>query len=470
MHRLQRGAIASKRTVRRSLTLAVDCPYMYCALSSSVGARMSRWTAGPISLLAAAVLVILPAGAGRSSDARAVDECDRRCAADLRMARVATQKYWEVSAALADGFVEASGCETTPEGAVGFVYQHLARGADQRVEVERPESLLYVPEGVVGTGRRLVGLQYSVSILEEGQVPPELFGRRFDGPVAGPLPGVGAFRLRVWLFSDAPGGLFAWANSAEACDAEGTVTPDAVVRGVCHEVAAIVPVRAATVRRVGRVPPEIRLRGENEDGSGDTALSVGAFSCEHVVLRDGTAIEDLLFAETVAPVYAPDWEGPDDLGSSRWLIRVVYSSRRYAGAQREAMGIGTDVVGYSPNVVSGFEPTVGRTGSYSFTSPEFALRATVTDTVPSLRPYFLRIWRDGTRGMGYYHVWVKDLTIGPAVIEVSPEPRTPLGQMVGCNSAATSCPSIRASGSVVTFGGAVRMTAQDEWWNPRDAA
>jgi hypothetical protein len=312
-------------------------------------------------------------------------------------------------------------------------------------------------------------LEYSLAILDEDQEPPELFGRRFDGPVAGPVPGIREYRLRVWMFSDAPGGLFASANSTEACDADTAVAPDAVVDGTCHEVGAIVPAPAATVREVGRLPPEIRLRGENEDGSGDTALSVGAFSCEKVMLRDGTVIEDLLFAETAAPVYAPDWDGPDDLGSSRWLIRVVYINEHYAKIQRGEMAIGTDVVGYSPTIADRFDRAIGPTGDYSFSSPEFVLRATVSDTVPSARPAFIRIWRKGTKGMGYYHVWAHDLAVGPAVIDVTPEPGTPLGEMVGCDHSAESCAPIATIGTAAAFGGAVAITAQHDWWNPRNA-
>jgi hypothetical protein len=428
---------------------------------------MSRRAAVATSLLVVALLMMAPADAGRPSDTNAADECDRLCRADLRLARAASERYWEVSTALADGFVEDSECESTAEGAVGIVYQHIARMSDQNPDVERPESLLYMPEGLLGFGRRLIGLEYSIAILDADQEPPELFGRRFDGPVAGPIPGIREYRLRVWAFSDAPGGLFASANSAEACTADAAVTPDAVVDGACYEVGAIVPVPAATAREVGRVPPEIRLRGENEDGSGDTVLSVGAFSCEKAVLRDGTVIENLLFAETAAPVYAPDWEGPDDLGFSRWLIRVVYSNEHYAKTQRGAMGIGTDVVDHSPALAGRFEPIAGRTGSYSFSSPEFVLRATVTDTVPTLRPAFVRIWRKGTQGMGYYHVWVDDLAIGPAVIDLTPKPGTPLGEMVGCDAAAESCEALRTGGTVVEFRGAVKMTTQRDWWNPR---
>lgn len=372
-----------------------------------------------------------------------------------------------MSAALADGFVESGGCEATPHGAEGIEHVNLARATDRSVDVERPEALLYVPEGLGGFGRRLVAVQYSVPVLDESQEPPELFGRRFRGPVAGTIPGLEHYRLRVWLFSEGPQGVFAEAHPAEACDSGGPVAPHSTFIG-CQEVGVSLFFPAARVREIAKIPDDFRLEGEDDEGGGTTGVTAAGFSCDRVILEDGTEVSDLRFAEVWANVQAPDWEGVGNNGASRYLLRMTFNDLGFARSLRRGMGVGSGVLGHSPDVAREFDSIVGLTGDYAFSSPEFTIRATVTEPVAHGRPVFVRIWREGRRGMGTFHAWVGNVAFGAAVGEVIPTPGTLLAELVGCDSDADACDPILTGGFHVTFDPApYTTTVLQEMWNPR---
>ena len=145
---------------------------------------------------------------------------------DLDRVAVATERYFDVAAALADGFIQASPCEAVAGvGAMGHHYLNPAR-MDGRIVLTEPEVLLYIPEG----GRlRLAGVEYVLPIIQDGRpyfgaaMPvtgpaPTIMGQTFQGPMPGHNPAMPwHFDLHVWLFDDNPAGRFAQFNSRLRC-------------------------------------------------------------------------------------------------------------------------------------------------------------------------------------------------------------------------------------------------------------
>jgi hypothetical protein len=412
------------------------------------------------SVLALAALTTLLAATSATAQTPGAEDCDSGCRAELEQARAATERYTDVTVANRDGFVESTPCQSSPQGTIGIQDVNLGR-SDQTVDVESPESLLYVPEA--GAGRRLVALEYSEPVLQDGipyhgseppdpariQPPPVLFGRQFTGPAPGRGPlDPWQYHLRVWLFSENPDGVFADANPAEACDAAGLVAQHATTEG-CHEVHAVISAPAERVRQVGRVPDRFRLRGEQR-GVGE--VSVDTLSCDSIAV-DGTAAPTkfTVFEVLLDP---PDWVGVDPCCASRYLFRLVTDNPNMARYLRQGSGVGPDVIAYSPDLEQRFGPLVGTTGSYFFSTPDYELDATVTDPEPAGVTTAVRWWHETPRGMANLHQWLDGVRLGPAVVQVTPRPGTLLAEMVGCVPGPDpgSCKPISAdSGLVVTW-------------------
>lgn len=159
-------------------------------------------------------------------------ECPDDCQEQLTQARAATAQYHNESKALADGFFSTFECVEAPGlGAMGVHYVNPIRMMDINVDVSQPEALLYLRQND-GT-MRLVGLEYVAPVLSNG-IPwfggennpppvvdnpaPTLFGRTFDGPMAGHTPGQPwHYDLHVWAWRDNPRGLFFPFNSKLSC-------------------------------------------------------------------------------------------------------------------------------------------------------------------------------------------------------------------------------------------------------------
>jgi hypothetical protein len=135
---------------------------------------------------------------------------------ELAAVRRATAKYHDVQQALADGYVPVSPCEELPgKGGMGIHYLNPALAQDLESDPLRPEILLYVPSE---QGPRLVGVEYFQA--NAGQQAPRLFGRRFDGPMAGHTPDMPEhYDLHVWLWQANPDGIFAAWNPTVRCGA-----------------------------------------------------------------------------------------------------------------------------------------------------------------------------------------------------------------------------------------------------------
>ncbi len=127
--------------------------------------------------------------------------------------------YQDVSRALSDGFVPVSECTESPEGGMGvhFLHPGLATAAPDPAQ---PSILLYSPTD--GGGYELVGAEWFQADADQDVATdddrPTLWGRPFDGPMAGHGPGMPVhYDLHVWLYDSNPAGVFAPWNRSISC-------------------------------------------------------------------------------------------------------------------------------------------------------------------------------------------------------------------------------------------------------------
>ncbi|HUG65711.1 MAG TPA: hypothetical protein VMK83_10875 [Gaiellaceae bacterium] len=155
----------------------------------------------------------------------------------LRQVRAAVAKYHSFEQAKRDGYtVEGEPCVASPGGAMGIHAVNPALLADDAIDIDQPEILLYVPKD---NGKlALVGVEYwKVALTATGPwfgptsptggfvTPnPVLFGRTFDGPMQGHNPPPPApqlmpwhYDMHVWVAEENPSGVFALFNPALSC-------------------------------------------------------------------------------------------------------------------------------------------------------------------------------------------------------------------------------------------------------------
>ena len=159
----------------------------------------------------------------------------------LAAVKQATAAYHDVSKAVEAGYLapEAAACVESPAGAMGVHSANPALLRDGVIDALRPEVLLYLPKN--GGGFRLVGVEYVQSVLVRSpsgvtspwfaatQWPsnytvltpaPSLFGKTFDGPMAGHEPGMPwHYDLHAWIWAPNPNGDLAQFNPRLSCDA-----------------------------------------------------------------------------------------------------------------------------------------------------------------------------------------------------------------------------------------------------------
>jgi len=135
---------------------------------------------------------------------------------DLQAAKAASARFHSVKQATRAGYVRESPCIPGE----GFHYGNLSLLMDNVIDPRRPELLLYElkPNGKL----RLVGVEYFVADADQNLATtddrPSLFGRPFDGPMAGHFPGQPAhYELHVWLWERNPNGMFAIPNPNVDC-------------------------------------------------------------------------------------------------------------------------------------------------------------------------------------------------------------------------------------------------------------
>jgi hypothetical protein len=134
--------------------------------------------------------------------------------------RQATERFRDVNAAIADGYVQFQGCVSGPEeGAMGVHYSKFSL-FDDVINLEQPEVLVYEPRN----GRlHLVAAEYVTpapawDATHEDFDSPQLMGHLFHfaggpnryGPTA-------IYELHVWAWKNNPKGAFADWNPRVSC-------------------------------------------------------------------------------------------------------------------------------------------------------------------------------------------------------------------------------------------------------------
>lgn len=143
--------------------------------------------------------------------------------------RAATERYLELSAALAEGFVQATPCVSGPDtGAMGVHFVLPSRVNAAVLRADQPEALIYEP--MSNGAMRLVGVEFIIlASLWDGKNPPgtipapALDGDLFNYEPAPNRYGLPAFyELHVWAWEHNPKGSFADWNTSVSCDQQPT--------------------------------------------------------------------------------------------------------------------------------------------------------------------------------------------------------------------------------------------------------
>jgi hypothetical protein len=165
---------------------------------------------------------------------------------DLDAVRAATEKYMDVNAALADGFVRdpsdmcvSAAAEGLPEewGAMGVHYIHMGRlgitGGEPKVtgngihtDFMNPGILIYEPQE--DGSMKLVGIEnlvWQAAWAETGKPVPEINGKPYDAMADDPATPMDEahhfdphYDQHVWLFRDNPAGMLMPFNANVTCE------------------------------------------------------------------------------------------------------------------------------------------------------------------------------------------------------------------------------------------------------------
>lgn len=132
---------------------------------------------------------------------------------DLEVIREATADFHDVEAARAAGYVppDPDLCMYSDAGVMG--YHHLnPELLDDRLEVERPEIVVYAP--TTEEGRKLVNVEYAVpySAWPRDEAPPRILGQDLKRADA-----LEIWYLHVWVWEENPNGVFADWNPTLTC-------------------------------------------------------------------------------------------------------------------------------------------------------------------------------------------------------------------------------------------------------------
>lgn len=165
-----------------------------------------------ITLVVASTVALLFATACAAqpvSDARSEQSVER----DVVRIRAATAAFKSLDAAVGAGYDRdvAQCIQHPPHGAMGYHHQNRSL-LDDRLEVERPEILVY--ERLPGGEYRLNGVEYIVpfSVRPPTATAPTIMGRSLK-----PAPSLNLWYLHVWVWQENPSGLFADWNPRVKC-------------------------------------------------------------------------------------------------------------------------------------------------------------------------------------------------------------------------------------------------------------
>jgi hypothetical protein len=150
-----------------------------------------------------------------------------KASALIKIVRESTERFKNVSAAEAEGYVLQFGCVSGPDsGAMGLHYVNGALVNRGEIDPTHPQIVIYEPTS--NGGLRLIGADFLV--LAEAwdakkQGPPELMGQLFhyfEFPNRFGLPAF--YTLHVWAWKDNPNGAFVNWHPNVSCEQFGGQT------------------------------------------------------------------------------------------------------------------------------------------------------------------------------------------------------------------------------------------------------
>jgi hypothetical protein len=129
----------------------------------------------------------------------------------LKVVRAATEKYKDVAAAQAAGYVLQFGCVAgDDDGAMGLHYINAAILNSGILDPTRPQIVIYEP--TPGGGKKLIGADFLVfadAWNSSHSAPPQLMGQAFHLFTSPNRFGLPAFyTLHVWAWKENPKGAF----------------------------------------------------------------------------------------------------------------------------------------------------------------------------------------------------------------------------------------------------------------------
>jgi hypothetical protein len=141
----------------------------------------------------------------------------------VQVVREATQKYFDVNAAIYAGYHPVLGCVSGPDhGAMGVHYLNASL-LNGEIDATQPQALIYEPLG--GGKMRLVGVEFIVDQAawsKNNQAPPQLYQQLFQLIPKPNRFGLDTFyELHVWAWQDNPNGAFVDWNNKVNCNLQG---------------------------------------------------------------------------------------------------------------------------------------------------------------------------------------------------------------------------------------------------------
>ncbi|MDA0634735.1 hypothetical protein OUY22_15025 [Nonomuraea sp. MCN248] len=179
----------------------------------------------------AASLLALPATAAAPAAGVAADRTVPPRPSDwLERLRRETAKFKDPRVAERHGYRRTDSCWEFPYklpgderlGAMGYHYTNQRLIDDPKIELLRPEVLVYVPDG--SGGRTLGAVEYFRADRDQRMATaddrPTLLGHEFQGPMGPHLDGMPIhYDLHLWIFKENPNGMFEPWNPRVRCPA-----------------------------------------------------------------------------------------------------------------------------------------------------------------------------------------------------------------------------------------------------------
>jgi len=146
----------------------------------------------------------------------------------IKVVRDATERFKDVSAAVAEGYALQFGCVSGPDsGAMGLHYVNGDLVNKGELDASHPQIVIYeaMPDGKL----KLIGADYLViadAWNAKHSGPPELMGQffhLFESPNRFGLPAF--YTLHVWAWKDNPNGAFVNWHPKVSCDSFGGQNP-----------------------------------------------------------------------------------------------------------------------------------------------------------------------------------------------------------------------------------------------------